>query len=151
MPSIRQRAENPDAEWPVHPNVPADKPENWAHSDFKDVAIQYVQILATNSNVRAKTELLATTKRQRAAFEDPSRAEEIAEYWQPTATAVPSYLSGHHGMKFQRFDFGFPLRTYRMDERIRLMVGTGKATAYDQNRNQYWQPTAMSVPSCLGN
>ena len=45
--------------------------------------------------------------------------------------------SGRHGMKFQRFDFGFPLRTYRKDERLRLMLGTGRVTTYDPSRSRF--------------
>ena len=40
VPSIRHGSENQDAEWPVHPHTRTD--EAWAHSDFKDVAIQHV-------------------------------------------------------------------------------------------------------------
>ena len=44
--NMQTEMKNPDAEWPVHPHVPGRmKPENWAHSDFKDVAIQYVHPL----------------------------------------------------------------------------------------------------------
>jgi hypothetical protein len=40
--NMQSEYKNPHAEWPVHPNVPDDQPQNWAHSDFKDVAIPYI-------------------------------------------------------------------------------------------------------------